>query len=124
MSATNYYVKNGGSDSSSGLDDANAWAHHPWMSTWTGNVSSCAGDIVYMKRGDTWSISNPVAPFVTARQSGTPGNPIKTTAYGPAINPVIQDRTFNESVSNICFGKSYFVFDNLHIQHYSRTYMK
>ena len=37
-SATKYYVKNGGNDSNTGLDDANAWANHPWMSTWQGVV--------------------------------------------------------------------------------------
>jgi len=51
LSATNYYVKNGGNDSNSGLDDANAWAHHPWMSNWTGHVTLGPGDFVFLKRG-------------------------------------------------------------------------
>lgn len=70
--ATDYYVKNGGSDSNSGLSDDQAWAHHPWMTGWGGNVTLRAGDNVYMKRNGSWSISSPSTNFLTVAQSGSP----------------------------------------------------
>ena len=70
---TNYYVKTGGDDTKSGLTDADAWAHHPWMSTWTGSTVLVAGDVVNMKRGDTWTIVSPGAAYMTVAQNGTAG---------------------------------------------------
>ncbi len=119
LSATDYYVKNGGNDSNSGLDDANAWAHHPWMSTWTGRVTLEPGDVVYMKRGDKWICANPVDDFITVQQSGTQGKPIKTTSYGQGEKPIISISTN----SNFCViqgnTQSYISIDNLEISHWS-----
>lgn len=119
VTGTNYYVKNTGNDSNSGLDDAHAWAHHPWMSTWTGNVVLSPGDIVQMKRGDTWNAGTSLGPFITVGQSGTSGRPITTTMYGSSGNkPIIQ------ITSDITYpvirglGKSFIVFDNLEIKHF------
>jgi hypothetical protein len=121
LSATNYYVKNGGNDSNSGLDDTHAWAHHPWMSTWTGHVTLAAGDNVYMKRGDTWSISSPSAAYMTVAQNGTSGNPITTTAYGTGAKPVIMiaSGTFYPVIRGN--SKSFVTFDNLDIKNSTAT---
>ena len=123
LSATDYYVKNGGNDSNSGLDDANAWAHHPWMSTWTGKVILAPGDVVWMKRGGIWSIANPTAPFIFTTQSGSPGKHITTTAYGTGNDPVIEISTRSDYPVIMVYGNSYLTFDHLHIQHCSSTYI-
>jgi hypothetical protein len=122
LSATNYYVRNGGSDAASGTSEATAWAHHPWMSTWTGHITLVAGDDVFMKRGDTWIIANPTAAFIFTAQSGTAGKSITTTAYGNGNDPVIKISTNSNYPVIRVYGDSYLTFDHLHIQHYSSTY--
>ena len=71
---TSYYVKNSGNDANTGLSDAQAWAHHPWMSTYTGSHTLIAGETVCMNKGDTWTISSPGAPYMTIAQSGAAGS--------------------------------------------------
>jgi hypothetical protein len=122
VSGTNYYVKNGGSDSNTGLSDAQAWAHHPWMSTWTGKVTLTAGDFVYMNKGDKWTIANPKAPYLTVKQSGTSGNQITTTCYGSGNLPIINISTESNYAVISGNGKSFITIDHLEITHYSSTY--
>jgi hypothetical protein len=119
LSATNYYVKNGGSDAASGTSDVTAWEHHPWMSTWTGHITLVAGDNVFMKRANIWSISSPSAPFMTVSQSGSTGRPITTTAYGTGAKPILKIATDANYPVIEGFGKSYITFDNLDIQNSS-----
>lgn len=121
VGATEYYVKTGGNDNANGLTDGTAWANHPWMSSWTGSVTLTAGDIVYLKRGDTWTKSTS-GDFLTVGQNGTSGNHIKTTAYGTGNKPLI--RITVESAGNVIaiVGKSWLIFDDIHLQHYSGTY--
>jgi hypothetical protein len=121
--ATKYYVRNGGNDANSGLNDADAWAHHPWMSTWTGKKSLVPGDIVYMKRGSKWTIDNPQKPFLDVLQSGTPGSFIITTAYGSGEKPLIKINTATDEPVVYLSSKAYILFDNLHIQHHSGAYV-
>ncbi|MFA5961156.1 MAG: right-handed parallel beta-helix repeat-containing protein [Parcubacteria group bacterium] len=54
-SAATYYVKNGGNDSLSGLDDANAWETIDKVSS-----SATSGDTVYFRSQDTWTGADPV----------------------------------------------------------------
>jgi hypothetical protein len=120
LSATNYYVKNGGSDAASGTSDATAWAHHPWMSTWTGHVILVAGDNVFMKRDNIWSIATPNSPYMKVGQSGSSGNPITTTWYGTSGSKPVIKITGDYPYSVIeGYGKSFITFDNLEIEHYS-----
>jgi len=120
LSATNYYVKNGGNDLALGTSDASAWAHHPWMTTWTGRTTLVAGDNVFMKRGDIWSIAAPSAPFITVAQNGVSGNPITTTWYGASGNKPLIQITGDYAYPVIKgFGKSFITFDNLEIKHFS-----
>lgn len=124
VECTEYYVKNTGNDSNSGTSDAQAWAHHPWMIGWTGRVVLKPGDVVYMKRGDTWTITNPATYFMTATQSGTSGNPITTTCYGTITDPLPLINI--STATNYCViyanAKSYLTFDHLHVTHHSSTY--
>jgi hypothetical protein len=120
-SSQNYYIKTGGNDSNTGLDDAHAWAHHPWMSTWTGSVTLTPGSTVLMNRGDTWTISNPSAAYMIVGQSGSAVLPITTTAYGNGAKPVIKITAGVTYPVIKGLGKSFVTFDNLDIQNSSAT---
>ena len=119
---TDYYVKNGGNDSNTGLSDAQAWAHHPWMSSYTGDVTLSAGDIVYMKCGSTWTKSS--GSMLTVAQNGTPGYYIKTTSYGTGAKPkfTVSSSAGNNNGIIYLLGKSYIIIDGLEIQGWSGTY--
>jgi uncharacterized repeat protein (TIGR02059 family) len=119
-SGTKYYVSNTGRDSNSGLSDALAWAHHPWMSNWTGKTELAPGDTVLMKRGDTWIISSVSSPFITVQQNGREQNYIVTSSYGSSVNkPLIQiSGNFPYPVIQ-GIGKSFIVFDDIEIKHHS-----
>lgn len=119
---TIYYVSNNGSDANTGLTPKTAFAHHPWMSTWTGSVVLVPGDIVCMERGGTWTIASPAADYMTVAQSGTNGKPIITTAYGAGVKPLIKISTATAYPVINVYGESFLRFDNLHIQHNSSTY--
>jgi hypothetical protein len=121
VSPNSYYVKTGGDDSNTGLSDAQAWAHHPWMSTWTGTVTLKPGDIVYMNKGDTWTIANPVAAYMTVGQSGASGNYITTTAYGTGAKPIINISTNSAYPVISADSKNYIKIDNLEITHYDEA---
>ena len=123
VSGTDYYVRNGGNDSNTGLSDTQAWAHHPWMSTWTGSVTLSAGDVVFMKRGDTWTHTTS-GNYMTVGQNGSPGNYIKTTAYGTGNQPHIYHSYISASEYSVIYAnaKSYLIFDDLHIEHSTGTY--
>jgi hypothetical protein len=117
-SGTKYYIKGTGNDANTGLSDAQAWRHHPWMSTWTGKVVPMPGDSLCLKRGDSWSIATPSAAFMTVSQSGSYNNPITTTWYGASGNkPFIQiTGDFDYPVIQ-GLGTSFIILDHLEISH-------
>lgn len=117
-----YYVSEDGDDDNDGLSPGSSWAHHPWMSTWTGSVTLEAGDVVCMKRGDSWTIASPAANYMIAGQSGSSHKYITTTAYGVGTKPLIKITTDTEKSVINADAKSFLIFDNLHIQHHSSTY--
>ena len=78
--STEYYIKNGGNDSNTGLSDAQAWATLSKIEALTGNQSDTA---VYLKRGSVWRES-----FIFAG-SGTSGHPFTVGAYGTGNDPKI-----------------------------------
>ena len=51
LSATNYYVKNGGNDGGVGTSDGTAWATIAKVKA----TSFQPGDTIFFNRGDTWN---------------------------------------------------------------------
>ena len=79
--AANYYVSSsGGSDSNSGTTPATPWKS---LSNHVNGGSFSAGDVIYLKRGDSWN-EQLIPP-----SNGTSGNPISFDAYGIGPAPVI-----------------------------------
>ena len=124
--ATTYYVKTGGNDASAGTSDATAWAHHPWMSTWTAAAKVLSpGDIVRFKRGDTWSRTGSSTPYITIAQNGSAGNHIKMAAYGAgSTRPILYVTSASgENIGVIhAIAKSYITIDSLDIKNWKFTY--
>jgi hypothetical protein len=78
---TSYYVSSStGSDSNDGLTAGTAWAS---LGTHVNGGTFLPGDIIYLKRGDTWN-EQLIPP-----SSGAAGNPIQFDAYGTGAAPVI-----------------------------------
>jgi len=83
---TSYYVS-----SSSGSDANPGTQAQPWQTfAGAGNHVNAgtfsAGDVIYLKRGDTWSGDQMIPP-----SSGAPGLPISFDAYGTGAAPVITE---------------------------------
>ncbi|MGQ0826930.1 MAG: T9SS type A sorting domain-containing protein [Bacteroidota bacterium] len=82
LSATNYYIKNGGNDSNGGISDATAWSSinkimsHPFN----------PGDTIFFKKGSVWTGTN-----LHISRSGASGNPIVFTTYGNGTKPTIKN---------------------------------
>lgn len=80
---TDYFVKNGGNDAASGLDDDNAWETLSQVSTGPGPGYN-AGDSVFLKEDDEWREQ------LTVPSSGSNGSPITFGAYGSGADPIIK----------------------------------
>ena len=115
-----FYVSNDGNDDYDGLSPGSSIAHHPWMSTYTGSVTLEAGDVVCMKRGDTWTIASPAAAYMTVGQSGSSHKYIVTSAYGVGAKPIINISTATVQPVIYAAGKSFIIFDNIEITHNSK----
>lgn len=99
---TNYYIKNGGNDSNTGLSDAQAWET---LAKISGRAFS-AGDSILFKRGSTW------VGKLTITSSGTSGNNIVYGAYGTGAKPYINANGANDyAISSD--GKNYVTLLNL-----------
>lgn len=91
LSATNYYVKNGGNDADTGADD-----DHAWETITKVNASSFLGDdTIFFKCGDRF------IGTLTPSSSGTSGHLIVFSAYGTGIKPVI---TPNDTIEDIAWS--------------------
>jgi len=77
LSATNYYVKNGGNDAADGESDGNAWE----TVTKVNSESFSGDDTIFFNRGDTW-LTKLIFP-----SSGSAGQPIVVTSYGTGLSP-------------------------------------
>ncbi len=78
--ATYYVSSSGGSDSNNGTALATPWQT---LSNHVNGGTFAAGDVIYLKRGDTWN-EQLIAP-----SSGTSESPISFDAYGNGAPPVI-----------------------------------
>jgi hypothetical protein len=121
ISAETYYVKIGGSDTAEGTSDATAWAHHPWMIGWSGNTVLKPGDNVYLKRGNIWTIKNPVTAFLNVRQSGNEGQSITLSAYGSGNKPILNISTDSDVPVIRAQGKSFIIIDGIEITHCNKV---
>jgi len=92
-----YYVKNGGSDTASGLSDADAWATLSKIQAMRYNP----GDKIMLKCGSTW---NERLGFPS---SGSAGNDIVLSSYGSGVQPKIMRLYIS--------GKSYITVSNIHM---------
>jgi len=113
-----YYVKNGGNDSATGLDDTNAWAHAPGQAGWTGSVTPGAGDSVLFKRGDTWT-NQALIPLY----SGTVGNQITFGAYGSGVLPILDGNggDYSTGLISLIAGQDYLTFEYLEIRNVGKS---
>lgn len=83
LSATNYYVKNAGDDTKTGLSDALAWKTIDKVRA----SIFVAGDSILFKRGNTWVIE--AAKPLSIAYNGSVGNPIVFGAYGTGLKPIL-----------------------------------
>ncbi len=79
ISATDYYVKNGGNNNADGKSDATAWATISKVNS----TSLQPGDVVFFRCGDRWRETLEVP------RSGSSSAYIKFTKYGQGLNPKI-----------------------------------
>ena len=75
--ATNYYVKNSGSDDSTGTSDTKAWATVSKVNS----VTFSPGDTIFFKRGDHWHEQ------LEADNSGSGSSHVVYAAYGTGAKP-------------------------------------
>jgi len=79
---TTYYVSDSdGSDSDTGLTEALAWKTLAKVN----GTTLVAGDIVLLKRGDTWWLQT-----LSMTDTASSGNPIIVDVYGAGAKPIIQ----------------------------------
>ena len=103
VSATQYYVSSsGGNDGSNGLTEATAWKTLAKVNS----ASFAAGDIIMLKRGDTWR------EILKIPSSGTSGSYITFGNYGTGADPEIlaseRSSGWTNSGSNIWVSNSTF----------------
>jgi len=83
VSATDYYVKNGGNDLATGTTDATAWATIQKVNSFAFKP----GDRILFKRGDTWRIITESGNLNC--KSGSSSGDVFYTSYGTGANPLI-----------------------------------
>lgn len=92
VTATDYYVKNGGSDLNQGTSDATAWATISKVNSVFTSLEP--GDRILFKKGDTFYGT------INITRSGAAGSPITLSAYGTGEKPVITGLTTITSWTN------------------------
>ena len=108
-SATNYYVKAGGSDSANGLSDASAWGSVAKVNSSMSLLKP--GDAILFRRGDTWSN---VTIIIGA--AGIQGNNITIGAYGTGVRPIISAPANNPAIKVTSANRGYWTIDNLDLR--------
>ena len=97
----NYYVKNGGDDSKSGLDDANAWENISKVNTALGDGTITVSDDIYFKRGDTWSedLGRGKSSGLDLQLGGVEVNHMIIGAYDSGARPIITNTNSSGDIS-------------------------
>src|ERR1051325_6383094 len=93
--ATEYYVSSSdGNDANNGTSAATPWQTFGGVGDHITGGTFSAGDVIYLKRGDTWN-EQLIPP-----SAGTLGNPIQFDAYGAGPAPMITAATPGPFVSS------------------------
>lgn len=117
-----YYIDcSGGRDSASGVTQADAWRHHPYMQGWSGAYSHSTGDRFFFKGGVTCPSSFFQLKIETGGDLGNPdyyGTDLGWFAGTSWSRPVfdLEGKAPGVGKSVILVNASYLVFDNLEIK--------
>jgi hypothetical protein len=111
---TDYYVKNGGNDGLSGLDDTNAWATIAKVVSEFGSAIT-ASDDVYFNRGDYFDDAQLNLGDVDT-PSGTSSDWVTFGAYGTGAKPILNFTGTSEAIIYIDQSPSlgYIVIEDIH----------
>jgi hypothetical protein len=101
--ATDYYVKTGGNDSLSGLDDANAWATIAKV-----QATVTTGDTVYFRSQDSWTGANPLIYAVA-------GVTYDGSTYGSGTRATLQASSRVDSNGMVQIAKSNVTFQGFKV---------
>ncbi|HEX2968411.1 MAG TPA: SwmB domain-containing protein [Bacteroidales bacterium] len=108
-SATNYYVRSGGSDAANGTSEATAWAS---VSKVNSSMSSFKpGDAILFRRGDSWSNVT-----IIIGTGGAQGNNITIGAYGTGAKPILSSPDNNPAIKVTSANRGYWTIDNLDLR--------
>jgi len=99
LSATNYYVRNGGNDAAAGTSDGTAWLTVSRVNSFSSSPGFAAGDSIFFKRGETISNSSLLGLIIV--NSGTANNPIYIGAYGTGDDPILDATRIVFTGSNV-----------------------
>lgn len=112
--ATNYYIKNAGSDSSNGLSDSSAWATIEKVNASMSIFNP--GDSVLFKRGDSWINST-----IVIGTAGTPEKNIIIGSYGSGEKPVIEGPENHAAIIVTTADRGFWTIDNLDLRATGKT---
>lgn len=103
--ATDYYVKNSGSDGNTGLSDGQAWQTIAKVNA----TSFSPGDNIYFNKGDTWN------EVFTVPSGGSVGNHITFGAYGTGARPKIMGTTTSQNSMVLAYSplRGYITFNGI-----------
>lgn len=106
--ATNYYVSvSEGNNANDGLTPVTPWQDFANLAP----LTLAPGDSVNLKRGDTWAASK-----LTLAGKGTALDPIRLTAYGDGLNPVITGINRTTEPAVVINNASHWVIDSLDLR--------
>ena len=113
--ATPYYVKNGGDNGLSGLDDANAWETIAKVNTEWDAGTFAYGDAILFKKGSTWTITSSLDLSAgTVTGVGSTVNRIKIGTYDAGNAPIIQRASGTGRLIGVF--EDYVEIDGLHLK--------
>ncbi len=109
ISATNYFVRNGGFDQANGLSDASAWSTVNKVNQFMSNFKP--GDSILFRCGDSWTESTIIIGI-----SGTSGKNIVIGSYGSGNKPVIEAIENMAPIIVTAANRGFWTIDNLDLR--------